>query len=112
MKKKSVISIGIIAALLTSTVVMAAEPTCKTWIGNGGKSASGSTSLGTATFCSAFVNAPYKTGGEETAYAEGISGATATAHAYSGEGTFDFAGTTHYAEDSSGTYMRTSSAYY
>ena len=59
-----------------------------------------------------FVNALYKSGGEKTAYAEGISGATATAHAYSGKGIFDFAGTTHYAEDSSGTYMRTSSAYY
>lgn len=103
--------LGIIVALSISTVAMAAAPTCKTWIWNSGKSASGSTSLFSATYCSTLVVASYKTGGEVRDFATGIAGASATAHA-SGTKTFNFAFSEHYAEDSAGAYRDTTTATY
>ena len=64
-KSKFGLALGIGVVLSMSMIVLAAGPSCKTTITNGGKTASGSTSMSSANFCSAVITATQESGEEK-----------------------------------------------
>ena len=77
-KSKFGLALGIGVVLSMSMIVLAAGPSCKTTITNGGKTASGSTSMSSANFCSAVITATQESGEEKKSYTTGVAGTTAT----------------------------------
>ena len=110
-KSKFGLALGIGVVLSMSMIVLAAGPSCKTTITNGGKTASGSTSMSSANFCSAVITATQESREKKKSYTTGVAGTTATVTTSSSD-PFYFAVTVHYAEDSSRAYQETTSAWY